>query len=56
MNLYKWNSIKYLAVINNNNYTLFEIKNLEIAVIVLYVAINTAPLRQNVNFIFAYIN
>ena len=38
--MYNWNDIKYATVINNNNYTLFEQKNLEIALVELYAAVD----------------
>ena len=37
IDLYVWKSIEYPTAINNNNYTLFEINNIEIGLIVLCV-------------------
>ena len=43
IDLYNWNGIKYPTVINNNNYALFERKNLEIVLVVLYVSVDIKP-------------
>ena len=43
IDLLNWNGIKYPTLIVNSNYTLFESKNLEIPLVVLYVSVDIKP-------------
>lgn len=40
VDIYNWNGIEYSTVINKNNYTLFEKRNTETVLIVLFVDVN----------------
>ena len=45
--MFNWNSIKYSTVIHNDNYVLFERKNLEGALVALHVSVDFNPLIVN---------
>ena len=61
IDMYNWNGIKHPTVTPNNNYALFERKNLKVALIMLHVSVDIKPFIEEGEvkarvYIYIYIN